>query len=193
MKKIALDFDGTIADTNKMKSILIEERLGIQIPSWRCDRTLCVPIVGLEAYDEIADIVYERESTLRTPPLPDAVEYVKKLAQQARLYLLTARPEVRMRYAQLWLEEYQILDCFDGTFTSHIEDKIWRLKLEICRENQFELLMDDDQRHFEKDGYDNIIKVLIKNGCHTDLELPETTHLVYRWQDFYLFFEQNML
>ena len=33
MKKLALDFDGTIADTNAMKSILIREKLGLDIPA----------------------------------------------------------------------------------------------------------------------------------------------------------------
>jgi hypothetical protein len=191
--KFALDFDGTIANTNEMKSKLIGERLGIEIPGWKCDRTLCVPIVGLDVYNEIADEVYDRPSTLRTPPVDDAPDFIKKLAGIAELYLLTARPGHRMAFAMEWLEKYEIKDCFKDFFTSHIDEKQWRLKLDICREQHFDLLMDDDQRHFEVDGNDEIIKVLIKNGCHSEIELPEATKLVRDWNEFYQFCMEEVL
>ena len=191
--KLALDFDGTIADTNRMKSKLIKKRYGISIPSWQCDRTLCVSHLGEDAYEEISNIVYERPSTLKTPPLPNSLTTIKKLSKIAELYMLTARPVKRLAYAREWLINHHIDGCFKGSISSFAEGKLWRPKLEICQENKFDLLMDDDQRHFEKDGFDDIIKVLIKNDCRIELEVPANTQLVCSWREFYLFCVNDIL
>lgn len=60
---VAVDYDGTIADTNREKAKWIEANLGIAVSPWHCDRTDCVPIIGEEAYRRLGDWVYERPST----------------------------------------------------------------------------------------------------------------------------------
>ena len=59
--RLAIDFDGTIADTNRVKAAWILDKLGVVVEPWRCDRTSCVPIIGAAAYEEMSDHVYERE------------------------------------------------------------------------------------------------------------------------------------
>ena len=44
--RLAIDFDGTIADTNRVKGRLNLGKLGIVVEPWRCDRTHCVPIIS---------------------------------------------------------------------------------------------------------------------------------------------------
>lgn len=186
MKKIALDFDGTIADTNAMKSILIQEKLGREIPAWQCDHTLCAPQIGEEAYNEICAIVYDRESTLKTPPLPGVPELLPKLAEKAEIYMLTARPAYRLEFAKEWLENRQLDRYFQRLLSSHVEDRTWRPKLDICAENGFVLLLEDDARHLEQET-NGIARVLIKNGCFEEIEIAENVKLVSGWQAFYDF------
>ena len=62
--RIAIDYDGTIADTNRVKADWILQNLGQVVAPWNCDRTNCVPIIGESAYQIMGDVVYERESTL---------------------------------------------------------------------------------------------------------------------------------
>jgi len=186
LKKLALDFDGTIADTNAMKSILIKEKLGRDIPAWQCDHTLCAPQIGEEAYHEISSIAYDRESTLATPPLPGVPELLPKLAQIAEIHLLTARPAVRLAFAKAWLENHQLDQYFHSFLSSHVANHTWRPKLDICLEKGFALLLEDDARHLELSP-DGIARVLIKNGCSDEIEIPEDVTLVCDWQAFYDF------
>lgn len=190
--KLAFDFDGTIANTNQMKSILFEERHGIKLPGWQCDRTDAVPIVGLEAYEDVGNIVFERKSTLETPPLEDALKYIPALAEKADIYLLTARPQRWLDFAAEWLDKYDLTRYFERLLSSHIVDREWRPKLEICEENNFELLLEDDPRHFRVNGFHQIKKVLIKDGC---LELPDLSgdiHMVRNWREFYGWCEREV-
>lgn len=186
MKKLALDFDGTIADTNAMKSILIREKLGLDIPAWQCDHTLCAPQIGEEAYQEISNIVYDRESTLKTPPLPGVPELLPKLAEVAEIHLLTARPAYRLAFAKEWLENLQLDGYFQSFLTSHAVDRTWRPKLDVCAEKGFSLLLEDDARHLQQET-DGIARVLIKNGCSGEITVAENVKLVCDWQAFYDF------
>lgn len=93
---IAIDYDGTIADTNTEKSIWIRENLGREISPWDCDRTDCVPLIGEEAYIAMGNFVYDRDSTLKAGFVPDAAESVRLLATKHTLYLLSARGNTRL-------------------------------------------------------------------------------------------------
>jgi len=187
LKKIALDFDGTIANTNLQKSVLVKKKFGLDLPAWQCDRTFLVPQIGEVAYQEIADIVYEREATLQTPPLAHSVEKIPSLAEKFDLFLLTARPQRRLEFAAEWLEKYRISTCFKALLSSHLYDHTWRPKLEICQEQQFDLLLEDDLRHLAKNGFETITKVLIKEGCLLTLDLPDGVRFMCGWDDFYNF------
>lgn len=192
MKKLALDFDGTIADTNTIKSILIQEKFGLTIPPWQCDYTLCVPQIGEEAYREISNVVYEEESTLATPPLDSAVETIQKLAEKFDLYLLTARPERRLVFARQWLVNHDLEQCFQGLLSSRLPDGGFILKLEICQENQLDLLIDDDSRHLTIPGYKNILRLLMKDGYRNDLNIPKEVIIINNWLMFYEFCLENL-
>ncbi len=192
MKKLALDFDGTIANTNIIKSALIREKFGITIPPWQCDHTLCTPQIGEEAYREISSIVFEEESTLATPPLNGAVETIQKLAEKFDLYLLTARPERRLVYARQWLINYRIERCFQKLLSSRLPDGGFILKLQICQENQLDLLIDDDSRHLTVPGYENILRLLMKDGYESGLDLPEEVIIISNWSMFYDFCMENL-
>ena len=61
---IAVDYDGTIANTNAEAMKWIKTHVGRDVESWQCNRTDCVLLIGKSPYEEMNDYVYERESTL---------------------------------------------------------------------------------------------------------------------------------
>jgi uncharacterized HAD superfamily protein len=187
MKKLALDFDGTIANTNIIKSALIKEKFGLTIPPWQCDYTFCLPQIGEEAYREISSVVFEEESTLATPPLDGAVEGIQKLADKFELYLLTARPERRLIFARQWLINYDVEKYFQKLLTSRLPDDGFQLKLEVCHVNQLDLLIDDDSRHLTVPGYENILRLLMKDGYQNGLDMPKEVIIINSWSMFYDF------
>jgi putative restriction endonuclease len=71
---IGIDFDGTIADTNQVKAQWIKKKLGIDLPPPKCDRSQCVPIIGLDNYEKMAAFVYDEAGTHAAPPVSGALK-----------------------------------------------------------------------------------------------------------------------
>ena len=67
---IAVDYDGTIANTNAEAVKWIKTHMGRDVEAWQCDRTDCVSLIGKSPYEEMNDYVYERESTLAAVEVP---------------------------------------------------------------------------------------------------------------------------
>ena len=103
--RFGLDFDGTIADTNAMKSDWIRDRIGLEIPAWLCSHYECYPYLG-DLYREMSGVVYSEEWTHRTPPISGAIEAVRTLAKVGEVHLVTMRPGDWMVHAEKWLEEH---------------------------------------------------------------------------------------
>ena len=94
---VAIDYDGTIADTNRQKVKWIRARLGIDVEPWQCNRTDCVPLIGIEAYEEMGREIYERESSLAAPEVPGALGALRGLARRACLLYTSPSPRDRTR------------------------------------------------------------------------------------------------
>jgi len=140
---IGIDFDGTIADTNAVKSRWIERVLGRCIPPYLCDRTSCVPIIGREAYDKMASEVYDEEHTRRLQPIEDSLRVIQQLAEGRDLVVVTARGPNRLEYARQWLSQ------FDATRGLAVESSgvSNETKASICSRLNLSALVDDDERH----------------------------------------------
>lgn len=115
---IAIDYDGTIADMNREKARWIKANLGHVVSPWKCSRTECVPIIGVEAYERMGDSVYERERTLQTNEVPGTLDALRALSKKTTIYIVTARSERRIPFAREWLESNEVLSCFEEIHTS---------------------------------------------------------------------------
>lgn len=142
-KLIALDYDGVIADTNQVKSEWIAEHLGMDVPPWLCDRTECVPIIGLENYAQMSPVVYGREASQRARPLPGAVEAIQSLRRTCRLAIVTARTAEQIQWVREWLAHQGIEDAFEGVYSS----SGGMAKADIVRRLGAIALVEDDVRH----------------------------------------------
>ena len=139
---VAIDFDGTIADINSRKAEWIRENLGINLPSWKCNYTDCLPLIGKNHYAAMAELVYNRENTMNTPQVPGAREALQILAEKARLFVVTARTPERAEFAREWLEQHAMLEWFEQIHSSKGASKF-----EVCERICASVLIDDDPRH----------------------------------------------
>jgi hypothetical protein len=174
---IGIDFDGTLADTNSVKSRWIKEHLHLDVPPWLCDRTDCVPLIGREAYDTMADDVYGQEATISIPLMKDAEEVLLRLSEFSRVCIMTNRNEVRTKYVHHWLHTNGLFRLI-GDVISSVDIP----KLNICKKRGIRWLMDDDIRHLDPDIAEGIGLILFKPGI-ANVEVPAGVICVASWLD----------
>ena len=171
----ALDYDGVIADTNSLKARWIQEHLDIEIPSYRCDRTECVPLIGESHYNAMSDAVYGSEGSWLAAPVPGVADALAILAESGPVYLLSARTEKRLTYVRDWLEEHRLTDFFSDMFSSSQTQK-----LEVASGLGCRVLVDDDMRHLIPQC-ESVAGVLLKAGLTETIPTPEWLELATSW------------
>jgi 5'(3')-deoxyribonucleotidase len=139
---IAIDFDATIADTNSVKAAWIKKNLGLEVPSSRCGRTSCEPIIGIANYEAMAELVYGDKAIAVTPPVQGAIEAIHSLARRASLFVVTNRRDSNIQYAESWLEKRGV-----STQIEAIVSAARTTKTQICADSGLDILLDDDIRH----------------------------------------------
>ena len=174
---LAIDYDGTIADTNAEKVKWIQSNLSRDISPWHCNRTECVPIIGETAYDQMGDCVYERESTLQAPEVPGAVAALHTLAKSSDLHVVTARPLHRIAIAKEWLTQRGVLHLFKGIHSAHETPKS-----DVCRRLGAHILIDDDPRHLAKVDLPGLNRMLLQSGRDDIPPLAEGVSFTNSWQ-----------
>jgi len=157
---VAIDYDGTVADTNLEKVKWIKAHRGEDLSRWECSRTRCVPLIGINDYERMIAVVYERDSTLRAQPVPGALDAIRALAASDQVYIVTARPQRRIAFAREWLSAHGILLHIAG-----IETSVGSSKGEICRRIGAEALVDDDERHLQHEDIVGVRRILLHHGC----------------------------
>ena len=163
--RIAIDYDGTIADTNREKSLWIREHLGLDVPPWDCNRTDCVPLICLEAYEAMGEWVYADEGSSEALPVPGALEALRELTGAHELFVLSARSVENLEYSRMWLEARDAAGLFSGFHSSS-----GTTKGAVCRSIGAEVLIDDDSRHLSAQDLAWLIRVLLQHGRE---EAPE--------------------
>ena len=175
---IALDYDGTIADTNREKAAWIKANLGKTVAPWDCNRTACVPLIGEEAYLAMGNYVYEREGTLEAREVPGAVASIRALARAGQVYVVTVRPPRRIEFAREWLSRNDVLSNIEGMISSQGTSKG-----KICSQLGAEVLIDDDVRHLRGANLPALRRVLLQHGRGDDIELEPCVDVCRNWED----------
>lgn len=164
MAIIGIDFDGTLADTNTLKSLWIKERLGLTIPPYLCDHTSCITDVGRENYREMGDHVYGEQMTAAVQPVPGALAAVRKLRESHELVIVSARTGERAGFVERWLDKRPETTGIRvvGVKTSLVS------KLQVCAEQGISALIDDDERHVCDASGSGVTAVLFKQDAPAD-------------------------
>lgn len=173
-----VDYDGTIADTNLMKVRWIREHLRREVDPWQCDRTNCVPLIGAESYESMANTVYERAWSLAAPPVAGALAGLQALRACGKVHVLTARLPHRLAFAREWLVRHGASEFGDALLSSAESDK-----LSVCQRHGINVLIDDDERHLLPLLQSGIRGILLKVGFSGTLSLPAGVQLCRAWSE----------
>ncbi len=172
--RIGVDFDGTIADTNTLKSAWIEGETGQQLPSWSCDRTSCVRHIGREMYERMSAELCTAERTLAIGVVDGALEAIESIRNVHELLVVTTRPNDVVELVQDWLKQYsqtaglRLANLGDGR----------RAKVDACKAHSITALIDDDERHLLSCPSASVLPFLFKHGAPSSFSHPELR--VYR-------------
>ena len=164
---VGVDYAGILADTNLIKARWIREDLGRDMPAWQCDRTSCVPVIGAEPYEAIANVVYEKEWSMQASPVAGALDAVNALSMCGKLYVVSARLAHRMAFARKWLEQRDVARLVNGFLSFAGSDK-----KALCTQYGLQVLIDDDARHLEGLPPERIRPFLLKPGLQDELDVP---------------------
>jgi len=178
MPCLGIDYDATIADTNSVKATWIREHLGLEVSPWQCDRTTCVPIIGLENYEAMSLVVYERDYTLVAAPIAGALDALRTLSLHSSVYIITARPPHRIAFAKTWLAEHGAADTISNIVSSAATDK-----QALCREHGVNVLVDDDVRHLVHLSEQGTRAILFKPGFDGESVIPAGVTLCRSWDE----------
>jgi hypothetical protein len=175
---LAIDYDGTIADTNAEKVKWIRAHLDRDIPPWHCNRTECVPQIGESAYDNMGDYVYERISTMQALEVSGGLNALRTLDLSNELHLVTARPLSRLELAKEWLDRQGALRLFKGLHSAHET-----AKADICSDIGAHVLIDDDARHLAKVDLPDLSRILLQSDRGDVPVLAEGMLFFSRWSE----------
>ncbi|MFC1606396.1 hypothetical protein ACFL47_00375 [Candidatus Latescibacterota bacterium] len=173
----ALDYDGTIADTNAIKTRWISDNLGLDVAPYSCDHTWCAPIIGEEDYKHMSGVVYNHENTIAAKPIHGAPEALKELAAHGPVYIATARDSSSSPYAAEWLEVNGLMK-----YIERIVPWVGTPKIMVARSLGCRALVDDDIRHLETMPPEGMKLLLIKPDFEGTADIPEEVTLCTKWE-----------
>lgn len=176
--KVGIDFDGTLADTNALKSAWIKQYLNIDVPPHLTDRTSCVPIIGEESYKKMGENVYSLEATRNLTPMPGALQVLARLVEKHSLVVITARSGWRRDAVTEWLSSHPPahgLSVITGTGSE-------ASKGETCRKENVRILIDDDERHVLPAQKMGIAAILFKQSAPIGFQ-SQCLHLCRSWAE----------
>jgi len=146
--RIAIDFDGTIANTNSLHHDYCKEHFGIELPIEATVSPLREAFLTAEQIKELRRYIH-REATLLAPLVPGARAAVQQLADAGnQIIILTARPAKGVLFAKkylalnkipfnqfIFIEESKKRTLSDGTLLTK-KLVIERLNIDVMIEDQ---------------------------------------------------------
>jgi hypothetical protein len=150
----AIDFDGTVADTNAAKAALAFDLHGVRVRPAAANRSGLVPIVGQRAYAAIRRTTRTRECTASLPLMKGAARGLEVLATMGPIFILTARPLKSVDGVWDFFRLNDLLGQITDVVSTHR-----RRKLTVAAGLGCTFLIDDDPRHLARTHRDSVLGV----------------------------------
>ncbi len=157
MKKliIAIDFDDVLVESSRLLPALFNKKYNtnLRFEDMYCARYEAFGVTTqLEAIRRL-HAVMETPEYIDIPPTKNAIEVVKRLAQNHELHVVTGRASFLEPYTHTTLEKY-FPGCFASVeHTNHFHDggtnTIRRTKSEVCQQLKANILIDDLPSHID--------------------------------------------
>lgn len=140
---LAIDFDGVIAETLSRKSAWIAQHLGLTVTPADCSKTHCEPLIGADNYRRMGrELGYA--DTLDCPAFEGAKEGLDRLSRIFAIYVFTARPEEKTRWAKEWFHHHGMSGLIQGVVSTY-----GRSKAKMAAAMNSCALVDNDIRHLQ--------------------------------------------
>ena len=174
--KIGIDFDGTIADTTGTKVRYALEAFGESISPEETFGPVGRGRLGDERYVEMVQAAH-RGWTGGTPPMPGALDAMRRLAADHELYVITARTDEEIDHAKDWLRTF-------SAPARGVMHTARAAKVDACRERGIEFMLDDLPQVLHELAEAGIGTALLEAAYNRDVTRHEQIHLVRTWGDF---------
>jgi 5'(3')-deoxyribonucleotidase len=110
---------------------------------------------SVETHSRRINDIYLTKEYAKVAPYQDAVEAIKRLAQQHELHLVTARPETLEGVTERMIEQY-----FTGCFSSICHIGFYGSKGDICLAVGADVLIDDNVRHLDNARLSDVTRLI---------------------------------
>lgn len=188
MRRIGLDFDGVIANTDELKREWFEKH-GILLNKLNksdifkeLENQYSKEFI-YHLYKGMSEYVFCKASMERISPINNAIKSIKNLSKQFEIYIISARNQEQIMLLQDWLSKYKIDTYIKEIISSSEEGKG---KLQICKENNISFFCDDDIRHLICEGEYNIVKFLFNSKLCT----VDDIYCIENWNDIVNYLER---
>lgn len=185
MKKIGIDFDDILFDFNHKYCQFHNERYGTNLcfddiytydlrAVWNIDMDEAIrrvhEFISSQMHDEVS-------------PVSGSVKTIKQLSNIYELHLITSREEKFQNKTLNWLNRH-FPNIFNKIhFTNFFgENKIKRMKSEVCIENGIKLMIEDAPVH-ATDLAEKGIEVLLLDKPWNRVETHSSVKRVYDWKE----------
>jgi uncharacterized HAD superfamily protein len=184
-KVIGFDLDDVLLNFNEALAIYHNRNYGTNYErkdvssfflekTWGCTRE--------EAVNRIMDF-YESPEHWGAKPVVGAVEAVRQLAQDHKLYIITSKPETLRERTLEWINTHFPGVFEDIHFTNHFNgDGIRRTKGEVCLELGVEVFVDDAPHYLESIVSHGVPALLFDTPWNQEYMDPKVTR-VYSWEE----------
>ena len=115
--RVAMMFEGVIADTNEAKAAWIRTNLRRDVKPEQCSRDECVTLIGRDDYERMMSQLYANDAR-GVRGMPGAAPYVAALAGKADIYVFTEASADRVPDLRLWLASNGYGDLADRVITT---------------------------------------------------------------------------
>lgn len=182
--KIGLDFDGVIADTGKLKSVLAKKLYGLELSSARFKKEFVIKkkLLSLEKYRELQDVIYGNKKMIDLmEPVEDALYFIDRLIREGHsILVITSREKASLEMAKKWLEKCRLSD---KSGVSLIGVGIKNTKVRAAK--GLDVYLDDD---FDK--LEPLVKVvphlfLFSWSFNQHIDEKNVALRITNWRDFY--------
>lgn len=130
MKKyrIGFDFDGVIANTDKIKKQYFEKK-SIFLKKYnksevyfQLKKQYSIEFID-KLYNEMSNEIFTEKSIKKVEPIIDAIESIKKLSNDFEIYIITSRTNRQILQVKKWIEENRIRDNIEKIISASEEKK----------------------------------------------------------------------
>ena len=96
-------------------------------------------------YKDMSSAIFTKDILLKTKPINNSIQSIKKLSKIYNIYIITARTDQMLNDVETWLVKNDIYKCIKKIISSSNDNK-----QDICIRNNIFYLCDDDIRHLKE-------------------------------------------